>query len=156
MGLKLGDVVRYVGTPARGPSDSRGIVVWLDGRGEYLSAPPIRFGNDAVIEHAPGYSTVTNTHDEWEIIPNEERSTPERVRAVWLAWEPPSWDEPGESDSLEFALLRALLTSAEADRIFADDAPHWPTSVYELSLRLAHEIDDRVAWARRLAAALAR
>lgn len=143
---------------ARYQKGERGLVLWSHGDGIETHRAVMLAQNDAIIDLGPGMTRVTNMHAEWVPVPESEWTTLERVQSARASWEPPNWYEPGETlqdtDSVEFALLRALLTPAEQERLFG--LGDWPCSTWELVRELAVSIDDRVAAARTLGSAMAR
>lgn len=161
--MQIGNVVRvrpgYRSARESTKRSARGLVEWSHGQGDSfarMQAATLAV-NDAIID-MPGLTRVTNIHGEWEGVPEEERTSVERLKSVALTWQPPDWRDPDdqdyEPDSFVFALIRALLTPPERDRVFNDR--DWPTSTYELILQVGEAIDERVAGSRTLGAALAR
>lgn len=138
--MRKGDVVIEIKT------GNRGLV-----EGAHTSqAPPhaaIWSSNDACIRLGPGHHLTTNMHGEWRSLPEGFWTTQERVQSVLITWERPAWiplgTEIDEFDSLEFALMRALLTPEEVEKVFDGyDEPHFTC---DLALQIASCLDERKA-----------
>jgi hypothetical protein len=137
-GLRLGAVVQH--TEGRGRSPERGVVIWADGRGVAYPAPMMA-DDRYIIQRGAGLYTVGNAVAEWVPVEEMEWTIEERVISASLRWHPPEWPEPSENDSIEFALLRALLSPAQEAEVFGDFS--WPTSNYELAIEIARWLDSQ-------------
>lgn len=141
--MQLGAVVRKIGDPS-----VRGVVEESHKRGHVpiVSSGLPRYPEDAVVRKDSGQWHITNVHDksEWELVPDDEQTAVERLRSAALTWEPASdTPEDYEADSPVFAWIRALLTPAEQEEVFNDFSYCWPTSCWELLLRVATTLDER-------------
>lgn len=151
MMLPLGAVVRKKDDAAH-----RGVVIWSNGRG--IRGDLRIFSTDTyVIERAPGLHSIGDAADWWEVVPREEATAYERVIGASAAWEPPTWaDEDGinDCDSYAFAVMSALFSEAEHERVFGEG--NWPVDFLGLAKTVARWIDHSLAASRTLGSAMAR
>lgn len=155
--FRVGDVVQHLTDMTRvGPARPvRGQVMKLGtGVGNWDDEPGYR------IRLAAGIYRIGSAYDEWTVVPPDQWTALERVRARDLRWTRPDWIDEGEPehepDTYAFAVIRGLLSPATDAAIFDDAAADWPMSILELVELVAADVDDRIAGARQLGAAMAR
>ncbi len=115
------------------------MVLWSHGRGLGATVVAMLAVNSMVVEDG-GTLHITNIHDEWEMVPAEQTRAVERVRSAYVAWVPPTWDDPAERDGMSFAGIRALLTEDEWQTLDTQDGP---STDAELLMAVAAILDAR-------------
>ena len=121
----------------------RGVVVYAHGKG-YTRGMIRKPENAVLIKISAGHYVGTDQRccEHWHIVPNEERTTAERVIAVLYGWEKPEWlsedDDVPLMDSFEGRLLLSLLPPEAAESAFDGGLPDYD----QLWLLVADRIDS--------------
>lgn len=90
--------------------------------------------------------TVSNRYDEWEVVPDDERTRGERVLAVLYTPEVPTEpDDPSEDETTAWHLVYELALMLGVDPI---DDLQWPGTIFELGRAIAAEFDGQDRRAR--------
>jgi hypothetical protein len=140
--LHLGDVVVDRSRPS---GLGRGVVVWAHGEGQASQFPGVPgIGEDGyAIRVAAGRVVITGNGDgQWTSVAPWETTAEERVRSVLAGWRPAGRGEEAFHETLEWALLLALLTPQEVVYVLPSDG-NWPTDVGELAAAVADCLDYR-------------